>query len=82
MHFFCSAGILPAMIDYKYLCNYQILQEQLNLRIGKVCLEKDYLLKELIGDFAGLGVLAVALTVKGIPLSIGVPLNSALISKT
>ncbi len=72
--FVATASKMPAMIAYKYFYNYEMLREATH--------SKNYLLKEVTGNFAGLGVLAFARTVKGIPLSIGTPPNSPLMSKT
>ena len=54
------------------------------IECSRINYSKNYLIREVVGNFFGwvFGVFAVARTVKGIPLSIGTPPNSPLISKT
>ena len=61
-----------------------ILPEKLS-NAPELTYSKNYLIREVVevvGDLVGLGVPTAAGTVKGIPLSIGTPSNSPLISKT
>ena len=74
---------MKKLIQEHYFFIAGILLEKL-LNAPESTHSKSYLVREVMGDFFGwdFGLFAVARIVKGIPLSIGTPPNSPLISNT